>query len=53
MYAIVSDIKRMYHQIFVSPEDGCAFLFVWNTFSIDPIKDYRISVYIFGKIDFI
>ena len=53
MYAIMSDIKGMYYQMFVSLEDGDALLFVWYKFSSDSIKHYRMSVYTFAKIEFI
>ena len=47
----MGDIKEMYHQIFVSPKDRDALRFIWRKFSTDPIKDYRMSVHIFCKID--
>ena len=51
MFAVLVDIKEMYHQIFVSPKDRDALRFVWRKFSTDPIEDYRVSVHIFGKIN--
>ena len=50
-FAVMGDIKEMYHQIFVSPKDRDALRFVWRKFSTDPIEDYRMSVHIFGKVD--
>ena len=42
----------MSHQIFVSPKDQDTLRFVWRKFSTDLIVDYRMSVHIFGKIDY-
>lgn len=50
-YAIMGDIKEMYHQIFVSLKDRDALRFVWRKFPSDHIDDYRMIVHIFGKID--
>ena len=49
-FAVMGDIKEMYHQIFVSPKYRDALRFVWRKFSTNPIEDYRMSVHIFGKI---
>ena len=50
-FAVMGDMKEMYHQIFVSLKDRDALGFVWHKFSTDPIEDYRMSVHVFGKID--
>ena len=41
----------MYHQIFASPKDRDPLRSLWHKFSTDTFQDYRMSVYIFGKID--
>ena len=48
-FAVMGDIKEMYHQIFVSPKDRDALRFVWRKFSTNPIEDYRMIVHIFAK----
>lgn len=48
--AVTADIKRMFHQVFVAPEDGGALCYLWwpnGDLSKGP-KTYQMLVHIFG-----
>ena len=48
--AVAADIKRMFHQVFVSPEDRGALCYLWwpnGDLTKDP-KTFQMSVHIFG-----
>ncbi|XP_062554097.1 uncharacterized protein LOC134219387 [Armigeres subalbatus] len=47
--AITGDIKEMFHQIVIRPEDRQAQRFLWRDSPDDPIKEYVMDVATFGS----
>ena len=47
----MADIEKMFHQIFVSPNDINAFRFLWGKTPDKVVNDYKMLVHIFGKVD--
>ena len=50
-YAVMADIKAMFHQVFVKPPDTDSLRFVWRDKPQDPISEYIMLVHVFGKVD--
>ena len=50
-YVIVSDIKKMFHQVFVEPKDIDSLRLLWIDNSENPLLDCQIKVHLFGKVD--
>ena len=50
-YAVMTDIEKMFHQIYVLEKDRDALRFLWRDKPTDKICDYITNVYLFGKID--
>ena len=51
MYVVMADIEKMFHQIFVSPNDTNALRFLWRKSPDEIVSDYKMLVHIFGKVD--
>ena len=51
LYAVISDIKQMYHQIKVAQNDQDTLRFVWRDKTDKKIVDHMMKVHILGKID--
>ena len=48
---VMADIEKMFHQIFVSPNDTDALRILWGG-SLDKVaSDYKMLVHVFGKVD--
>ena len=50
-YAVISDIKTMFYQVFVPSPDTDALRFLWRKGTDTEIEDYAMRVNIFGKTD--
>ena len=50
--AVMADIEKMFHQIFVSPNDNDALRILWGGGSPNKVaSDYKMLVHVFGKVD--
>ena len=45
-YAVMSDIEKMFHPVFLSPKDTDALIFLWR----ESPDDHKMLVHIFGKV---
>ena len=50
-YAAMADKEKMFHQIFVSPNDTNALRFLWWEIPDEVVSDNKMLVHIFGKVD--
>ena len=50
-YAVMADIKNMFHQIFVTLNDTDALRFLWRESPDEVVSDYKMLVHILGKVD--
>ena len=50
-YAIIGDIEKMFHQIFVDPKDVDSLRYLWRDNDDDPLLDCQMNVHLFGKVD--
>ena len=50
-YAIISDIEKIFHQIFVDPKDVDPLRFLWRDNPKNPLLDSQMNVFLFGKVD--
>ena len=47
----MADKEKMFHQIFVSPNDTNALRFLWWEIPDEVVSDNKMLVHIFGKVD--
>ncbi|XP_065079713.1 uncharacterized protein LOC135702590 [Ochlerotatus camptorhynchus] len=47
--AINADIKEMFHQVFIRPEDRQALRFLWRNHPLEPVQVFVMDVAIFGS----
>ena len=50
-FAAIADIKQMFNQILVKPEDRDSLRFVWRYNKTEQPQDYVMNVHLFGKAD--
>ena len=50
-YALMEEIEKMFHQVFVSPNDLNALRFLWRESPDEVASDRKMLVHIFGKVD--
>ena len=50
-YAVMANVEKMFHQIYVWEKDRDALRFLWRDKPTDKICDYITNVHLFGKID--
>ena len=48
---VIGDIEQMFHQVKVMEKDRDSIRFVWRDNPNKPIKDYIMTVHLFGKVD--
>ena len=46
----MADTEKMFHRIFVSPNDTDALIFLWRESPDEVDSDYKMLVHIFGKV---
>ena len=50
-YSISADIEKMFHQIYVKPEERDCLRFLWRENPSLVIDEYQMNVHLFGKND--
>ena len=50
-FAVMSDIKGMYHQVNEKKRDTDSLRFIWREKPVDPLLDCAMLVHVFGKVD--
>ena len=50
-YALMTDIEKMFHQVFVNPNDTDTLRFLWRECPDEVVSDYKMLVHIFDKVD--
>ena len=50
-YAIIGDIEKMLHQVFVDPKDVDSLRFLWRDNPENLLLDCQMNVHLFGKVD--
>ena len=50
--AIIGDIEKMFHQVFVDPKEVDSLRFLWRDNPENSLLNCQMNVYLFGKVDF-
>ena len=50
-YAIIGDIEKMFHQVFVDPKGVNSLRFLWRDNPKNPLLDCQMNVHLFEKVD--
>ena len=50
--AIIGDIEKMFHQVFVDRKEVDSLRFLWRDNPENPLLNCQMNVHLFGKVDF-